>query len=406
LLTLFSAVFQAGGLVVVVVEVFRRNFLASMVPVIVNAVLNEHQLVIDIVSFVLKGDFHRSRLGEKQRGKILAGWVTRKMRTIAQYSIRDPNGPDSQITEVAEPGGMVGRSNTGTFTKTPGPGSVKGSLRGSVHGMATQMQNLQLQTNPQDIPEGQPLNFGFPPGVAEMPAGQSYPESIPERAELALGSARDDDDTPTETRTGFPPQQHLSENSGMPYYDETQMLPQGPGAAAGTSPNHQQYGATGLSTSPLPAALQPGSAHAASDDLSLSGPPPEPHYNNKPYAGVGVGVGVRGPPQDDGGRQQFQNMYLPNAHPNADPNRDMQFGNGAPHPGHHDVGIATAGPDRWEQRWQPEAQGAGGGSGGGLRITNRDSSSTVNGDEEWAQEAIMHMNFAGAGPEEMRRYGG
>lgn len=44
---------------------------------------------MDIVAFVTKGDFPRSRLGEKQRGKILAGWVTRKMRTLAQFAIRD-----------------------------------------------------------------------------------------------------------------------------------------------------------------------------------------------------------------------------------------------------------------------------------------------------------------------------
>ncbi|KAI0480191.1 acetyl-CoA synthetase-like protein [Xylariaceae sp. FL0804] len=83
------AVFQAGGLVVVLVEVSRKAYLASIVPVIVNAILNEHQIVIDIVAFVNKGDFPRSRLGEKQRGKILAGWVTRKMRTVAQFAIRD-----------------------------------------------------------------------------------------------------------------------------------------------------------------------------------------------------------------------------------------------------------------------------------------------------------------------------
>lgn len=58
-------------------------------PVIVNAILNEHQIIVDIVAFVNKGDFPRSRLGEKQRGKILAGWVTRKMRTLAQFAIRD-----------------------------------------------------------------------------------------------------------------------------------------------------------------------------------------------------------------------------------------------------------------------------------------------------------------------------
>ncbi len=64
--------------------------MASIVPVIVNAVLNTHHIVIDIVAFVSKGDFPRSRLGEKQRGKILGSWVNRKMRTIAQFSIRDP----------------------------------------------------------------------------------------------------------------------------------------------------------------------------------------------------------------------------------------------------------------------------------------------------------------------------
>jgi hypothetical protein len=346
-----------------------------MVPVIVNAVLNEHQLVIDIVSFVMKGDFHRSRLGEKQRGKVLAGWVTRKMRTIAQYSIRDPNGADNQITEVAEPGSMVGRTNTGTFTRTGGPGSVKGSLRGSVQGMSTQMQNLQLQKGAQELPGGQALNFGFPVGVAELPP-QGYPESIPERAELATGSGQDgSDDTPTEAPRGFPHAHHLSDN-GMGYYDETQQQ-------QGGYNNHQQYGATGLSTSPLPAALQPG----VPDDMKG---PPEPQYSNKPFVNVGVL-----------GRQQGDSQ---------------QFDNGAPH---HAAAPVPAPGDRWElpsqqgqqsqQHQQRHSQQqhsvAGGGGGGGLRITNRDSNSTVNENDEWAQEAIMHMNFAGAGPDEMRGYG-
>ena len=74
---------------VVLVEVARKAYLASIVPVIVNAILNEHQIIVDIVAFVNRGDFPRSRLGEKQRGKILAGWVSRKMRTMAQFAIRD-----------------------------------------------------------------------------------------------------------------------------------------------------------------------------------------------------------------------------------------------------------------------------------------------------------------------------
>lgn len=112
-----SAVFQAGGLVVVLVEVFRRAYLASIVPVIVDAILNEHQLVVDMIAFVSSGDFPRSRLGEKQRGKILASWVTRKLRTIAQFGIRDPESAENQIMEVPEPrlrannASLISRSN-------------------------------------------------------------------------------------------------------------------------------------------------------------------------------------------------------------------------------------------------------------------------------------------------------
>lgn len=107
-------------------EVQRKAYLASLVPVIVNTVLNEHQLVADIVAFVAKGDFPRSRLGEKQRGKILASWVTRKMRTVAQFGIRDPDGADSSITAVPEDrvaGGAssLHHSNTNASSDTHGP---------------------------------------------------------------------------------------------------------------------------------------------------------------------------------------------------------------------------------------------------------------------------------------------
>ncbi|RMZ92038.1 hypothetical protein DV736_g707, partial [Chaetothyriales sp. CBS 134916] len=97
------AVFQAGGMVVVLVEVYRKAYLASIVPVIVNAILNEHQIVVDIVAFVGQGDFPRSRLSEKQRGKILANWVTRKLRTIAQFGIRDGESGLRPLSEAPEP---------------------------------------------------------------------------------------------------------------------------------------------------------------------------------------------------------------------------------------------------------------------------------------------------------------
>ena len=127
-LTEFSAIFQAGSLIVLVAEVRTRAFLASLVPVIVNTVLNEHQLVLDIVAFVALGDFPRSRLGEKQRGKVLGNWVGRspKMRTIAQFSIRDPDAEGSVST--VGPADNMGRRESAQSNLTAdgtrgGPGS-------------------------------------------------------------------------------------------------------------------------------------------------------------------------------------------------------------------------------------------------------------------------------------------
>lgn len=164
--------FQAGGLVVVLVEVIRRAYLASIVPVVVNAILNEHQVIVDIIAFVSKGDFPRSRLGEKQRGKILASWVTRKMRTIAQFGIRDADGADSQITEVAEPrsgvGSIVGKGSSLRKVESASGGGVPG------HDYRT-----------------------LPVGISEMPAIE-YESSIVESPPIPTDEDRND--TPTETR--------------------------------------------------------------------------------------------------------------------------------------------------------------------------------------------------------------
>lgn len=108
-----SVVFQAGGYVIVIVEVFRKAYLASLVPVIINAVLNEHQIVVDIIAFVGQGDFPRSRLSEKQRAKILSNWVTRKLRTIAQFNIRDQ---DTDNPYPQAPGHT--RKTSATLSKT------------------------------------------------------------------------------------------------------------------------------------------------------------------------------------------------------------------------------------------------------------------------------------------------
>lgn len=119
------AVFQAGGLVVVVVEVRQKSWLASMVPVIVNAVLNEHQIITDIVAFVGPSDFPRSRLAEKQRGKILASWVTRKLRTIAQFGIRDPDGDSTWQAQRAST--MLSRADSAQPRSSIAPSDIQSS---------------------------------------------------------------------------------------------------------------------------------------------------------------------------------------------------------------------------------------------------------------------------------------
>ncbi|KAM3461967.1 hypothetical protein NHJ6243_004579 [Beauveria neobassiana] len=163
------AVFQAGGLVVVLVEVNRKAYLASIVPVIVNAILSEHQIIVDIVAFVSKGDFPRSRLGEKQRGKILAGWVTRKLRTMAQFAIRDVD----PAAMGDGPGSDEGRNSTGSVRSSAILAAGASSLRNverapqiSEHGEYDARYNTMSTTSPPRhgmIPEDLTTPTSYPP---------------------------------------------------------------------------------------------------------------------------------------------------------------------------------------------------------------------------------------------------
>jgi hypothetical protein len=355
------AVFQAGGLVVVVVEIFRRNFLASMVPVIVNAILNEHQLVIDIVAFVIKGDFHRSRLGEKQRGKILAGWVTRKMRTIAQYSIRDPNGPENQMMISEEPRASMSMSIGGMRA-----GSTKGSMRaGSMLGLTAQLNSMQLANQQhnainQEIPgQGAPENFAQP-----QPPQNYYPPSIPEVH---------DDKTPTEARHSFLPQSHSMNQpyAPMEYSPIDRAGPYGLHDPNGPGEGNYQQQTYGNAQAPLPEILQPG----------LN---PTPFYSDsQPYEYTH---------QDDRtntGRWSFDDDPVPQQSGGL---RVANYGN--------DDDSDAGGSGYTAQ------QGGGGGlrvanfdsndgEGGGLRVANRGSMSSEMSEKSWARDALAGLNFAG-----------
>ncbi|KAL6404115.1 acyl CoA ligase-like protein [Ilyonectria robusta] len=191
------AVFQAGGLVVVLVEVSRKPYLASIVPVIVNAILNEHQIIVDIVAFVNKGDFPRSRLGEKQRGKILAGWVTRKMRTLAQFAIRDVDAV-ALMNEMNGPGGEAMDTRASMVSVRSG-GPAGSSLRNAEHASRIPEQEEheqpmdrrlsfvpQPRANTMELPDQQipvaQYAHDLPPEAVHHPT----PSAPPEQLSLAL----------------------------------------------------------------------------------------------------------------------------------------------------------------------------------------------------------------------------
>lgn len=336
-----SAVFQAGGLVVVLVEVVRKAYLASIVPVIVNAVLNEHQVIVDIIAFVSKGDFPRSRLGEKQRGKILASWVTRKMRTIAQFGIRDADSADSQITEVAEPRSRVG-SVVGKGSSLRNVETISGA-GGAFHG---DMHTLDYST--------------LPAGISEMPAAE-YESSIVESPPIPMDEDRDE--TPTEIHNDhFPmgPYEH--------HYPHQKPPNSPPEPNPSSYPPPQQMDSPPIESPP--ANPPPSDFDFTPSDFDFTpSAPPAPRYDSKPILSAAGRDTL--PSQIRLQQQQKQQQHpppvppLPTSSNHYSPVHDP--GAGA------DVGRAVSG------------------GVGKLRITNADSDD----EGEWPREAIMHMNLAG-----------
>lgn len=190
LLTKFSAVFQAGGLVVVLVEVNRKPYLASIVPVIVNAILNEHQIIVDIVAFVNKGDFPRSRLGEKQRGKILGGWVSRKLRTLAQFSIRDMDA-ESTAGDVMDPSRVSMVSVRSGGGAAPGSSSLRNvepapQILEEEHDQTTPRHEYEsAPTMVSELPDGQETPTGFQHSQFEYPMQQQVGSQPPTQLNLS-----------------------------------------------------------------------------------------------------------------------------------------------------------------------------------------------------------------------------
>jgi len=174
---------------VVLVEIGRKAYLASIVPVIVNAILNEHQIVVDIVAFVNRGDFPRSRLGEKQRGKILNGWVTRKMRTMAQFGIRDADSPLSDVAETMEPrSGITSLKNDSMIAS-------------SLQNVESTPQIIEKREFERQQVQAQNSFAPLPTGISEMPAVNYNDSGVGSPTEGNDASTKSDD-TPTDNRKG------------------------------------------------------------------------------------------------------------------------------------------------------------------------------------------------------------
>lgn len=95
-----SCIFKCADYTIVVCESKRARDFASLVPLIVNTVLSKHHLIVDIVAFIKKGEFPISRLGTKQRARIIDAWVQGVIPITALYGVN--YGENSMIKLVKE----------------------------------------------------------------------------------------------------------------------------------------------------------------------------------------------------------------------------------------------------------------------------------------------------------------
>lgn len=121
-----SCVFKCGDYTIVVCESKRMRNFASLVPLIVNTVLSKHHLIIDIVAFMRKNEFPISRLGTKQRARIVDAWVQGVIPLTATYGVNygenniikvvkelSPSDRDDPITGLKNPAQVFSDDNGG-----------------------------------------------------------------------------------------------------------------------------------------------------------------------------------------------------------------------------------------------------------------------------------------------------
>lgn len=90
-----SVVFQVEDEAVAVVSIKSSEYALSVVPLVVNAILENHRFLIDTVVIVHPSNLARSRFGEKMRLKAMVGYKEKKLTAI--YVKRITNQHDGVV---------------------------------------------------------------------------------------------------------------------------------------------------------------------------------------------------------------------------------------------------------------------------------------------------------------------
>ncbi|KAI9289485.1 hypothetical protein BC943DRAFT_271616 [Umbelopsis sp. AD052] len=85
--------FQSVNETVTIVAVKSAEAALSVVPSVVNAVLQEHMFLIDTIVIVSQGNLPKTRMGDKQRGKAFVAYMEKSLPALHVRRITNQNSP-------------------------------------------------------------------------------------------------------------------------------------------------------------------------------------------------------------------------------------------------------------------------------------------------------------------------
>jgi hypothetical protein len=300
------------------------------------------------VAFVALGDFPRSRLGEKQRGKVLASWVSRKMRTIAQFSIRDPEVDGSVGTVVPEDAMARRGSAPRSFRQSGASGMVGGG--GSSLRHAESIAQMPLMEEPSQYVSSQQdhLTVEINPAFAQQRRVSSPGMSDFDRANDNTPTNENPNPYSLNTTLDYSPVEpgNLDTDSPQRYASQTDLH------------YHQQQQQQGGQANFNPSDMSSFDFHPSKSDARSASPMPP--YHQQP---IGVAQGHTSQERQFMSQQQQQQQQ----HPSAYHGYSNDYDDSSP------VEV-------------PQALNG----GRGLRVANRGSGES----EDWGAEALRHMRLS------------